>query len=98
MLRCACLTFNLDLCRAKNIPWSMAIEVLMAVAAIGLGQSRDSPGIITPCIYGSADGLLLVQKSFYIGSIDEVQSSFHIVTVLAKLSVTAGQCNIVSLL
>ena len=51
MLRCACLTFNLDLCRAKNIPWSMAIEVLMAVAAIGLGQSRniwDSPGIITP--------------------------------------------------
>ena len=34
-IRIAYLTFDLDLCRAENIQWSMAVELLVAVAAVG---------------------------------------------------------------
>ena len=34
-IRIAHLTFDLDLCRAKNIQWSMAVELLVAVVAVG---------------------------------------------------------------
>ena len=47
------LTFDFDLCRAENIQWSMAVELLVAVAAVGR-NSQDRLTCIGVYTFGSS--------------------------------------------